>query len=407
MKNAIIIITLLLLSGLCAADSLNVSLAGHLDLTGSANYMCISGSYAYIADQEGGLSILDITAPTSPFEVGYCDLPEIIFGIYIEGDYAYLAEDGGIRIIDISVPSSPVEVGSLALRTNALSISLFGSYAYVGGWMGLYIIDVSTPSLPSEVGLYSLDCVSEIGIVDSLAYMISFRGHIVILDISTPLDPIEIDGLSMPDRWLDGYDISGDCIFIACAYHHDLTVIRNAPGFPFNEAGHLDLPGNGRDVSVSRPWAYLTGDSCAIRVIDVSIPSMPCEAGFYESPGSGRNIEVVGDYAFVTCGDLGLYVYDISYFTGIEEGDAVRPGVLALSAYPNPFNSACRISAPEGAEIEIFDINGRSVAEFGGGDQIWKPEASVGSGIYLVRARFDSAQRPDGATVTKRVVYLK
>ena len=53
------------------------------------------------------------------------------------------------------------------------------------------------------------------------------------------------------------------------------------------------------------------------------------------------------------------------------------------------------------AKIEIFDLNGRCIAEFDGGDQVWKPEVSVGSGIYLVRAKIGDKD------ITKRVVYLK
>ena len=78
-----------------------------------------------------------------------------------------------------------------------------------------------------------------------------------------------------------------------------------------------------------------------------------------------------------------------------------KPVFVFLGISPSPFNSACRISAPEGVIVEIFDINGRNIAKFGGGDQVWKPEASVGSGVYLVRAKIGDMD------ITKRVVYLK
>ncbi|MGC9315455.1 MAG: hypothetical protein ACP5G4_07480, partial [bacterium] len=51
-----------------------------------------------------------------------------------------------------------------------------------------------------------------------------------------------------------------------------------------------------------------------------------------------------------------------------------------------------------------------------GGSYVWQPDESLPSGVYLVRARFGSAQRPDDGrgdldptekTATKRVVYLK
>jgi hypothetical protein len=101
--------------------------------------------------------------------------------------------------------------------------------------------------------------------------------------------------------------------------------------------------------------------------------------------------------------------YEIAYIrvrrtTGIGEAyDADKPAALALTAYPNPFNSAVAISAPASAVIEIFDLNGRSVAKLPGGEQIWTPEPTEGSGVYLVRA-----VSPDGTfSDTKRVVYLK
>jgi len=109
-----------------------------------------------------------------------------------------------------------------------------------------------------------------------------------------------------------------------------------------------------------------------------------------------------------------------SVVTGIKENQ--KPTRFTLSAWPNPFNSAVTISAPSGAEVEIFDVNGRRVAQLpannsvgvaymrpAGGmyaapandEFIWTPNKSLGSGVYLVRARFDEQ------TATKRVVYLK
>ncbi len=127
--------------------------------------------------------------------------------------------------------------------------------------------------------------------------------------------------------------------------------------------------------------------------------------------------------------DIGVYE---GPSTGIEEGGnkGLKPLAYEISAYPNPFNSAVTISLSvipgliRNPKIEIFDINGRMVyetpvgaglkpARAGGSETlpyeiVWTPDASIGSGVYLVRACFDSAQRPiDGVAAVKRVVYLK
>jgi len=137
-----------------------------------------------------------------------------------------------------------------------------------------------------------------------------------------------------------------------------------------------------------------------------------------------------------------FWVVKLSPEDGIEENSSsMKPQAFALSTHPNPFNSALTINidAHVGAihelplRIEIFDIAGRRVSVIARPEAaaissnqgdcfvgqspsrndaktefIWQPDESLGSGVYLVRVRFDSSQRPgEGQTVTKRVVYLK
>jgi len=103
----------------------------------------------------------------------------------------------------------------------------------------------------------------------------------------------------------------------------------------------------------------------------------------------------------------------------------VPPQLLELNVFPNPFNSSVAISAPTGAEIEIYDITGSRVwglgsssspAQTNGVDEggrpytlnpipcsvIWQPGQSIASGIYLVKARTS-----DGRIVSRKVAYLK
>ncbi len=124
----------------------------------------------------------------------------------------------------------------------------------------------------------------------------------------------------------------------------------------------------------------------------------------------------------VTRHDTGHGPLDVALFdpTGIEEF-ITRPENLTLSTYPNPFNSAVTISIAVGARpvrIEIFDICGHLMADLPvptcdfenqqvvPTPVIWQPDASVGSGVYFVRAKIDgnNGLQP---IVAKRVVYLK
>ncbi len=86
-------------------------------------------------------------------------------------------------------------------------------------------------------------------------------------------------------------------------------------------------------------------------------------------------------------------------YTGIEE--TPTPEHFSISAYPNPFNSAVKIVAPEKTTLEIFDINGKHITKLSKNESIWRPPECVSSGIYLIRAinGLNSA--------SKRVLYIK
>jgi len=113
------------------------------------------------------------------------------------------------------------------------------------------------------------------------------------------------------------------------------------------------------------------------------------------------------------------FVYN-GYPIGIDESPA-KPKDITLSAYPNPFNSAVKITIVAGVGasdartgqvgVQIFDITGHLVADlpvtncgspqFVPTPQVWQPEKSISSGIYLIRARVGERE------TTRRVVYLK
>jgi len=95
------------------------------------------------------------------------------------------------------------------------------------------------------------------------------------------------------------------------------------------------------------------------------------------------------------------------------------PEQISIQAYPNPFNSSCkiRVQGVDNSRIrgfEIFDLRGNLVAvsdtrlaadnnnRLPDTEYIWKPGESICSGIYLVRAT-----TKNGTTETKRIVYLR
>jgi len=147
---------------------------------------------------------------------------------------------------------------------------------------------------------------------------------------------------------------------------------------------------------------------------------------------SDSGFAVVGHtYSFGIGGDVYLIKTDSLGYTAIGEAPSARPEEIAISAFPNPFNSVCRISVDcmvlinQNHTIEIFDLAGRQVAQLPspsaplpggeGGNSfslwekvsegrmraefIWQPDKSLGSGVYLIRIK--------GANASKKIIYMK
>ncbi len=148
---------------------------------------------------------------------------------------------------------------------------------------------------------------------------------------------------------------------------------------------------------------YFGGDN-----YDLGSAVIPTEDGGFVIAGAVSSFGA-GDYDFFVA------KLDSLGSSTIEENQNL-PRTPDISAHPNPFNSAVTVTAPAGAEIEVFDVNGRIVGRIpsaplikGGAEQreagglfVWRPDEILPSGVYLVRARLAG-----GDTATRRVVFLK
>jgi len=143
------------------SDSANPTVVGQTEvLPDIVQDVAIAGSYAYVADSNGGLRVIDIANAKSPTEVGFFDTPGRAYGVAIAGSYAYVADDynGGLRIINIANPESPTEVGFFDTAGTAYGVAIAGSYAYVADDYdgGLRIINIANAKSPTEVGSYNI-----------------------------------------------------------------------------------------------------------------------------------------------------------------------------------------------------------------------------------------------------------
>jgi ethanolamine utilization microcompartment shell protein EutS len=235
---------------------------GFVDTPGGAFGVAVAGGYAYVVG--GGLTVIDVSAPSAPVEVGFLD-GGVGGGIAVAGGYAYLADwPPGLRVIDVGTPSAPVEVGFLDGVSGGIAVA--SGYAYVAAWpAGLRVIDVGTPSAPVEVGFVDIPGGAfGVAVAGGYAYVADGSAGLRVIDVSTPSAPVEI--------------------------------------------GFVDTPGEVLGVAVAGSYAYVAG--AGLTVIDVSAPSAPVEVGFVDTPGYSSSVAVAGGFVLKADGGAGLHIFN-------------------------------------------------------------------------------------------------
>jgi hypothetical protein len=143
----------------------NPSFALRFSLTNSA-----AGDFGYVDDV-----VLISESASDPYEVGFYNTPGQARGVAVWGDYAYVADgDAGLRIVDISVQGSLSEVGSFDTTGYAAAVEGVGSIAVVAdGGGGVVLLDCTSPTDPVEMASYDTPgWASDVSVLAGHAYVI-------------------------------------------------------------------------------------------------------------------------------------------------------------------------------------------------------------------------------------------
>lgn len=178
------------------SNNKNETIGNYRDGT-SYNTITLYENFAFICSNYDIMKIIDITDPSNPTKVAEYD-SDNMFLTYsktaIQGSKVYIAGgEGGVEVIDISVISNPTKVGSFVTDICALDIYINGKYAFVADEnYGLSILDIGNPSHPTLVTrLIPEFPVGECIAVDEeedILFLTNFRGFLII-DISDPYNP--------------------------------------------------------------------------------------------------------------------------------------------------------------------------------------------------------------------------
>jgi len=240
----------------------------------------VLGDYVYVADGKSGLWIVNVTDRTHPQIVSHLETPGQAMGVHVvsdyanpQGAYAYLAcgQAGGLQVVDVRDKAHPQVVGSYDTSGQALAVDVFERRAYLAdGDAGVMAFNIADPGQPLLMGMYDTPGYARsVRAVGSHVYVADGPDGLRILDMGDPTNPREL-------AWVD------------------------TPGETFGVTVQGDYG------SFEGGYAYVAdGEAGGVRVIDLRTLN---EVDAYTTPGEARVIRILDRYGFVADGYGGLTV---------------------------------------------------------------------------------------------------
>jgi len=165
-------------------DPSNPSLEGSLTLSNDGLRICVNSGYAFIAgDGEYSLSVVDIS-DISNLQIittitTACNYTRDIF---VRDSLLYLVCDQHFQIVDISDIYNPEIICTYDEVTGATGIYIAGDYAYIADY-NLLKIDISDPEAPFLVEAYPIPgCSYNVAVLDNYLYVTTESSFLIFRD---------------------------------------------------------------------------------------------------------------------------------------------------------------------------------------------------------------------------------
>ncbi len=313
--------------------------------TGAAWDVVVNGNYAYVAFGDSGLVIVNVTDKANPFRESSYPTGSVACGIAYNSNHVYVTyKDGNVRSFNVANPASISMRDVYTTPGSAEDIVISGNYAYVAdGTHGLYVINIADPTDLTLQGKQNTSGTAyAVAFNNNMAYMADDANGLVAIQVNlipfflTPKDSVDTDGNAM-DVWVYNDGIGNITAFVGDTYRGLREIDASNPA-ALAETGSYDIGGHTVDVDVLGNYAYIADSEKGFRVVNITNKQNPVKSGnnFTEQlDGTEYGVDVSGTHAYVAAGTKGLHVVDISDPTNpdldgsYDTGDVARAVVVS------------------------------------------------------------------------------
>lgn len=285
--------------------------------------------YAFVG-YATGLAIINISNPTAPTLAGNYTTSAAVNGVFVSGNYAYLAtaiSTAQLTIVNVSNPAAPTLTSSLRIQdTNnvaATAVYVSGTTAVVvkkkvgkaflfNTYGEINTVNVSNPASPSLSNSLNVgaDC-SNVWVNGSYAYVVDSVSNqqLNIVNISNPSNISSSATVNLGAN-ANSVLVNGSTLYVALASNSstELRVYHLNSATSLTAQGSYEVGGNatGLGLDASNPdYLAVTSDAAGkqLMILNVSNPSSPNLVNNISLGGTGNSVQIYGSFAYVGTAD--------------------------------------------------------------------------------------------------------
>jgi hypothetical protein len=369
--------------GGCGSLTSGTELVGFIPSPGTARDVATNAAtgMAYVASDEFGLTVVDVSKPAAPIALGAPNPPLFGSSLAAAGSLVAVNTNDGLKIVDVSNPVLPRTVGSLGI--SGVGVALSGGYAYVRvpvagnpGHTDLAVVDVRTPSAPALRSQVYIAGGDRVEVAGSYAY-VTTGSSLAIYYVGNPSSPQLSGTVAIPNGARE-LAVAGNTAYVgnlSRIYSVDVSN-RSSPRILGSVAAVAT------DLALSGSKLYALSGS-QFKVINVANPAAPQVLG----TGTGFSawaITVLGNLALLASpapGDLGLHVVDVSV-PSAPQSLSELPGVVGNSDIAAS-GSLVAVNTNDG--LQLVDVSDPEVPDTVGSLGIMGVGVALSGGYAYVR----------------------
>ncbi|NEQ52908.1 MAG: hypothetical protein F6K11_22675, partial [Leptolyngbya sp. SIO3F4] len=293
------------------SDPTSMSTVGMLDV--GCRTVCVSGSTAYLAASGLGVHIVDISDAATPSLITTIDFPVSISEVAIDGTTLLAVGNSTERsfTVDVSDPSNPQVVSEFDDYDFASSIIFKEGLAYAIGRPSIQVLDFSDPSSPELLGIFdTLYDAGDIVIRDGIANITTTSGALLYrISVDSIRDPALLSRIERSGGLNDIHTL-GDYAYVADGHNGFVVLDITDPLNPL-EITSVTTASPAQSLYIDSGYAYVVLDDSDLLIINIADPASPVTISSTDIDVGIYDICTVGDTAVFTA-PHGLYVLDIS-----------------------------------------------------------------------------------------------